>query len=288
MTALISLQRPSSSRKGLTVSFWCALLLLDRVNASPFLRDGLSRNLLPEWFCSFFDDTIDHHCQDNETQSSNITCPVVRPLTNDTTIFDLSNFTAHSWFVQKQQVNGFQPTVDEDFFCLVHTFVPRWEDDFLDYVHYGTKGSVDGPPQVWDVGDIPESLATWCAGQDDEGGGFLRISPCLLRSLLSRIGFPMWIIDVAPDYSWAIISGGEPDDLRQIDPPLCTTRTNVSAEVLADSSGTGLWLLTKERIASNETIAEMEDVLYDKGIYTGDLFPVVQEGCSYFDTDLIE
>lgn len=96
------------------------------------------------------------------------------------------------------------------------------------------------------------------------------------------------MIAVADDYSWAIVSGGEPGDVRQVDPPLCTTRTNVSAEVLADTSGAGLWLLTKERIASNETLDEMEDRLGEMGIYTGDLFPVMQEGCNYTDTILVE
>lgn len=270
----------------------CGLLRARQVHASPgHLREGNARHLLPHWLCNFFDDTIDHHCIQNSTH--NVSCPLVEPLPDrdpdNTTFFDLDSFTAHSWFVQKQQINGFQPSLD-DFYCLVHTFAPRAEDEFLDYIPYGNHGHVNGPQQHWEVGKgIPESLSSWCGGQDEEGGGLLRISPCLLRSLLQKVGFPMWVIAVAPDYSWAIMSGGEPQDVRQVHPtPLCTTRTNVSATVLADTSGSGLWLLTQERVASNETIAEMESTLHEMGIYTEDLHPVVQEGCSYNNSNLIE
>lgn len=94
---------------------------------------------------------------------------------------------------------------------------------------------------------------------------------------------PLWVIAVAADYSWAIVTGGEPQNIRQIDPPLCTTRTNVSADVLADTSGSGLWLMTRSQIASNETLEEMEQLLLDMGIYIDDLYPVAQEGCNYTD-----
>jgi hypothetical protein len=195
----------------------------------------------------------------------------------------LASFTAHSWFVQKQQVDGFQPFIKDHFFCLVHTWVRRTQDEYMDYVQYGTIGGVNGPPQEWDTGDLPPVTGnSWCAGQDGKfGGGMLRISPCILRSLLLRIGIPMWVIAVATDYSWVILSGGAPDIVRQSDPPLCTTRTNVSDDVLASTSGTGMWLMTREQVASNETLQEMEQILLDMGIYTGDLFPVIQEGCYY-------
>ncbi|CAB9508407.1 expressed unknown protein [Seminavis robusta] len=245
---------------------------------------------LPHWFCSFFDETAPDHPCDNHTNGFNVTCPLVQPLSNQSTDFDMQRFIERSWFVQKQQVNGFQPSVEDDFFCLVHTWLNRTEDEFFDYLHFGTVGSIDGPQQEWDVGfdALPPALSSWCSGQDEHGGGYLRISPCLLRPLLGKVGIPLWVLAVAADDSWAIISGGEPETVRQIDPPLCTTRINVSAEAIADTSGTGLWLLTRARIASNDTLAEMEQLLLDMGIFTGDLFPVVQEGCSYEGTTLIE
>ena len=246
-------------------------------------RRGLS---LPQWFCSFFDGVAPNDECDNATTTglgpSNVTCPNVQPLSNRTGDFDLANFTAHAWFVQKQQVNGFQPSVDH-FFCLVHRWIHRTQDEYLDYVQYGTIGSVIGSQQTWDTGDIKSPAGdTWCSGQDEDfGGGMLRITPCILRGLLARVGIPMWVIAVASDYHWAIVSGGAPEIVRQIDPPLCTTRTNVSDKVLADTSGTGLWLMTRDRVATNETLAEMEQVLLDMGIFTGDLYPVLQEGCNY-------
>lgn len=91
-----------------------------RLRQSSTARRGLN---LPEWFCSFFDGAApDSDCESNATSAENVTCPRVEPLSNGTGIFDLDQFTAHSWFVQKQQINGFQPK-PEDLYCLVHTWV---------------------------------------------------------------------------------------------------------------------------------------------------------------------
>ena len=258
-----------------------------------------SRNLnetqpLPDWFCDFFGGMIDEErCQDSNTENndnnSTVKCPAIFPLSNETGVFDMSNFTEKSWFVQKQQIDGFQTSVEDDFYCLVWTYTERENDNasFFDFDNYGTTGGVEGPQQEYDSGGT--KWEQWCAGQDEFGGGLVRISPCLLRSFLVRTGFPQWVLAVAPDYSWAIVAGGEPDELQQTEPtPLCTTRTNVSKDVLADSSGSGLWLLTRDRMASNDTIAEMENVLLDMGVYTEKLLPVVHNGCTYKNATLRE
>lgn len=220
---------------------------------------------------------------DEEADSDSIQCPEILPLSNQTGSFDFDEYTTQTWFVQKQQVNAFQ--LEDDMFCVTMSYLDReGEDEFLDYEHYGNVGYVNGPIPVWNTSDssildIEDSWDGWCVGQDQYGGGLLRVVPCTLRPFAVRVGIPQWVIAVADDYSWAIVSGGEPDVIRQTDPVLCSTKTDTSS--LLDSSGSGLWLMTRERIADEDTIFEMEQVLLDMGVYTDDLLSVEQEGCIY-------
>jgi hypothetical protein len=269
------------------------VLLLQLGQAQHMHHDGLRivsrrqrrqqprRQLLPDWFCA----TIPFICEEEAIEEGELQCPDIVPLGNGTDEFDLDEFIAKSWFVQKQQVNGYQN--ETDLYCLVTTYVNR-SDGYMDYYNYGNVDEVNGElPTIYDTVEGSGVLADWCAGQDRYGGGLLRISPCVLRPLLERVGIPHWVIAVADDYSWAIVSGGEPDTIRQTVPTiLCSTKTNITN--VFDTSGSGLWLLTRERTASNDTIAEMEQVLVDMGVYTGDLLYVEQEGCNYTNATIIE
>ena len=308
---------------------------------------------LPDFMCSIFGVLVDSLCEgedgngdannNNETLANNSTCPLVQPLADDA--FDIKRFTEYTWFVQKQQINGFQYSPEDEFYCLAMTYTERddttttttttngtntntttetdtgfLEDTkdsnvFYDFENYGVTGSVNGSVHEWD-GD---NTNHWCAGQDQDGGGLLRISPCVLRPLLVRVGIPQWVLAVdEKEYAWAIMSGGEPSELVVVNEELmdvdasssgvvdeketeaaasqeqeqgsalCTTRTDIIEGVLLDTSGSGLWILTRERIASPDMIAEIEQVLLEMGIYTGKLFQVVQEGCTYSEATLVE
>lgn len=306
-------------------------------NCAPSIRHR-RRLQLPDFMCSIFGVLVDSLCESSEDGDANnnnngtianATCPSVQPLGDDA--FDIHRFTEYTWFVQKQQINGFQYSPEDEFYCLAMTYTEREdmngtnnttendtgffddlnnEDDpvvFYDFENYGVTGSVNGSVHEWD-GDNTDN---WCAGQDQDGGGLLRISPCVLRPLLVRVGIPQWVLAVdEKEYAWAIMSGGEPSELVVADgdlidvdasstgeavsqeqeqqSALCTTRTDIRKGVLLDTSGSGLWILTRERIASPEMIAEIEQVLQDMGIYTGKLFRVVQEDCTYSNATLVE
>ena len=300
-------------------SFAVLLLLLGMGNYLPVANAKIGsasisssprrRLQLAEFMCSLFGVLVDSLCEeddgnDGEEDENGAECPSVQPLSNETGVFDLERFTEYSWFVQKQQISGFQYSPEDEFYCLTMTYTQREDDEFYHFENFGLSGGVNGTVNEWD-GDKTDN---WCAGQDRYGGGLLRISPCVLRPLLVRVGIPQWILAVADDYSWAIMSGGEPSELVELNDvnsfivaeededeaeqpqqqPLCTTRTNITEDVLLDTSGSGLWILTRERIASNGTIAMMEQLLLDMGIYTGELFPVTQEGCTYDNATLVE
>lgn len=201
------------------------------------------------------------------------TCPVVTPLSAEN--FDLEKYIAKTWFVQKQQTNPYQS--EDQLFCIAATYDKTEGDEFLEVSNYGNNGAVNGPVQ--DSGDNG-FFSDLCGKQND--GGELSVAPCLFRPIFDAASGPYWVLDVADDYSWAIVSGGAPDQPRT-DPAnpnadLCTTKEGSN---FFDTNGSGLWLFTRAKDADGTTIAAMEDKLTAMGIFTGDLKDVDQTGCRY-------
>ena len=193
-------------------------------------------------------------------------CPVVEPLSAEK--FDLDQYIASTWFVQKQQTNPYQS--DDQLYCIAATY-DQQVDGFLDVSNYGNNGAVNGPAQDSDNNGFFSNL---CGQQVN--GGELSVAPCIFRPVFEVASGPYWVLDVADDYSWAIVSGGAPDQPRA--DGLCTTKEGSN---FFDTNGSGLWLFTREKVAAPETITTMEDKLTDMGIFTGDLKDVAQDGCTY-------
>ena len=223
----------------------------------------------------FLCDVLPFLCPEQEQ----ISCPVVEPLSADN--FDLEQYIAKTWFVQKQQTNPYQS--ENQLFCIAATY-DQQDDGFLDVSNYGNNGAVNGPSQNSDNNGFFSNL---CGKQ--VAGGELSVAPCLFRPVFNIASGPYWVLDVADDYSWAIVSGGAPDQPRtdpaNPDANLCTTKEGSS---FLDTNGSGLWLFTRERVADPATIAAMEARLTDMGVFTGDLKDVTQEGCNYDGATLKE
>lgn len=231
-----------------------------------------SRHLLENdgWLCSTF--SVPLICNNEGPQ-----CPHVSPL--NATQFSLDAYIEKSWFIQKQQVNPYQS--ENQLYCIVATYNKTDESsEFLEVKNYGNNGGVNGPPQNPDDNG---SFFNLCAKQID--GGELSVAPCFFGPAFDLAAGPYWVLAVADDYSWAIVSGGQPDQPRDSNATLCTTK---EGEGFLDTNGSGLWLFTRERVASSDTIELMEGTLLELGIYTGDLKNVTQEGCNYEGATLKE
>jgi len=212
------------------------------------------------------------------------TCPDVSPLGADN--FDLNEYIRQSWFVQGQQVNPYQQ--EEDLFCVVATYNLRDQDDLIQVQNTGRTGSVTGDLQGSVAGgEAAEEgfFSALCAEQLE--GGSLQVAPCLFavlgEAVFDGVAGPYWVLAVADDYEWAIVSGGPPDQFRETTEDgttLCTTKEGSS---FLDTNGSGLWLFSRTPQASEETMKVMTDKLMEMRIYAGDLKPVVQEGCKYPD-----
>ena len=198
------------------------------------------------------------------------TCPSVSPV--NSTSFDIDKWIAKSWYIQKQQVTPYQS--ENDLYCVLATYNKR-DDGFIQVLNYGNRGRVGGEIQEPNPDGIFTAL---CAQQVNAGE--LRVGPCFLNLLASVTSGPYWVLAVDTNYTWAIVSGGAPDQFRETVNGInyCTTKTS---SCFIDTNGSGLWLFSRDQIASNATIAAMEARLTALGIYKGDLKSVPHANCTY-------
>jgi hypothetical protein len=80
--------------------------------------------------------------------------------------------------------------------------------------------------------------------------------------------------DAGPDvYNWALVSGGLPKNEGQ--DGYCKTGEGIN--------NSGLWIFTREKMASPETIDAIRGIAKGLGYDTSVLLPVDQDGCLYTD-----
>mmetsp|Transcript_12863 Transcript_12863/g.24969 ORF Transcript_12863/g.24969 Transcript_12863/m.24969 type:complete len:253 (+) Transcript_12863:353-1111(+) len=198
--------------------------------------------------------------------SSETTCPEVDPVDN----FNLTKYTEKSWFIQAQQVTKYQ--TEEYLNCVVATYIPN--DGYVEVYNYGTTADQS---EIQQSGDgFFQSL---CARQVDSGTGNLEVTLCALRYLGWVGAGPYTVILIDDDYEWAVVSGGQPTEVEQTDPILCTTKTDTTND-------SGLWIFTRAQERDDDLIDDIMAQLEDMGVYTGLLIDVPQANCTYKDATL--
>lgn len=198
-------------------------------------------------------------------------CPEVKPLQG----VNVTEWARKSWFIQQQQINGYQSM--EDLYCVVATYalneskkVPFFKGTVLSVHNYDTKGKVNGNVESSDK-NVPSGL---CARLPDANvTGELLVAPCFLPNALAG---PYWIVAYGTDkstgeYTWGAISGGAPT--VHYDDGCTTKETGVN--------GSGLWIITREKIASEDVVGEARAALKALGYTLQRLKPVAQDGCTY-------
>eukprot|EP00948_MAST-09A_sp_MAST-9A-sp1_P001755 g1755.t1 len=195
-------------------------------------------------------------------------CPKV------TTVPDLNitEYTRASWYVQKQQLTGYQKM--EDLFCVTATYkdegkkVPFFGGKVLTVLNYQNKDKVNGKNNVGKDGKLFELCARL---PDAKEPAKLEVAPCFLPNVFAG---DYWIIAAGPspsNYEWAIISGGQPTEKYNDG---CTTKTT-------GVNGSGFWYFTRKQVASEETIAQMDAAAKKQGFTLSQLHDVAQDGCTY-------
>jgi apolipoprotein D and lipocalin family protein len=198
-------------------------------------------------------------------------CEICEAQLDIQTDVDLDEWTRATWYIQEQQVTGYQP--EESLYCVTATYergtdawVPLFHGEVIEVYNQANQGAVNGPLQ----NDDDQTL---CARlQDESEPGKLSVAPCFLPNILSG---PYWIIAIGKDesgkYDWAVVIGGEPTEKF---PDGCTTTTT-------GINGAGLWLFSRTPVASEDVLASMKAALAAQGVATSQLRQVAQAGCNY-------
>jgi len=191
-------------------------------------------------------------------------CPVVNPVDN----LNVTEFVRLSWYAQEMQTNEFQ--TEDTFNCVVATYaldgksVPFFSGDVISVYNSADQGGVNGDLQN----------TTLCARViDPTTPSSLSVAPCFLPNKLAGpyLVVAMGVDDATQEYSWIAVSAGQPTE--QYDDG-CTTP-------IVGSNGAGLWILTRDPVASQETVDEARQALTDLGYTLSQLLPVNQDGCKY-------
>ena len=190
--------------------------------------------------------------------------------------FNLDEWVRASWYIQEQQVTGYQSP--EDLFCVVATYeiegreVPGFDGTVVSVYNYQNRGAVNGPGT--DPGQEP-----LCARLVDPAEPSKIINaPCFLPNFLAG---DYWVVAAGPSperYTWGIVSGGQPD-VPGSDGGCSNTEEGVN--------GSGFWLFSRSPILSDQDLEDIRTVARMNGFTLERMRPVQQvdpltgEPCQY-------
>jgi hypothetical protein len=209
-------------------------------------------------------------CADVETQSD----------------FNLTEYVRASWYIQKQQVNGYQS--EDRLNCVVATYnetyhgtpssVPFFGGTVLTVFNDCNVGEKNGPvSNNYTSPDFKRSFASpLCARQTSiEHPERLEVAPCLLPNFFAG---NYWVLHAGPspdNYEYAAVIAGQPTVEKEDG---CTTPDTCSGPA---QTGCGLWLFTREPVPDVSKVALLEDVLHTKGVSTQLLKEIDHTDCTY-------
>jgi len=194
-----------------------------------------------------------------------------------------------SWFVQKQQVNGYQPR--EKLFCVMATYNETFRGKKLKlsggapkggYFHAFNNGNYKATNGVSLENHAspkftPSFATPLCARQyQKDVPAAVKVAPCGLPKSFSG---DYWVVEAGPtqdNYDWAIISAGQPS--VKLSDGLCTTPTYCSGPAQA---ACGLWLVTRQQVPSAATFTALEAAAVRQGISLKKVVTIDHTDCGY-------
>lgn len=183
---------------------------------------------------------------------------------------NLTEYIRETWYVQQQQVNGYQS--ESDLYCVAATYyinnsvkVPLFNGKVISVYNYANHGKVNGIA-------LGNNSTFLCARQlNVKHPEKLAVAPCFIPNLFAG---PYWILAAGPkpsNYTWAVVIGGQPSVRIN---ETCTTRET-------GINHSGLWIFTRERVADQGNINYIRNIIEKKNISTAKLINVTQRNCSY-------
>jgi hypothetical protein len=200
--------------------------------------------------------------------------------------FNITEYLRASWYVHKQQKNGYQPLSSLN--CVVATYnetyhgvaptVPFFSGEVFTVYNDCHNGAKNGPVcNNFTSPDFTPSFAVPLCGRVPHAAepAKITVAPCKLPNLLSG---DYWVAAAGPspdNYQFALIVAGQPS-VEKSDG--CTTPDTCSNP--ADFR-CGLWMFTREPSPSPSVLAALEAATRARNISTQLLRAVDQTGCSY-------
>ena len=183
---------------------------------------------------------------------------------------NLTEYIRATWYVQQQQVNGYQPV--SDLYCVAATYdinnsvkVPLFKGKVISVYNYANRDKVNGLA----LGNNSTFLCAREANQSHPEK--LSVAPCFLPNLFAG---PYWILAAGPspsNYTWAVVIGGQPS--VKINNTCTTKETGIN--------NSGLWIFTREKIVQQGNINYIRSIIEKKNISTLKLINVTHQNCSY-------
>lgn len=193
-------------------------------------------------------------------------CKSVAPV--DPAEFDVDEWTRATWYVQEQQINGYQPA--EDLFCVSATY--NLENKRVPFFA-GTTISVYNVATESDFEENGAEGTVLCGRvRDEDKGSTLSVAPCFLPNIFSGPYWPVYIETNGTEYTVAVVSGGQIEVESGTDEDgnqLCTTKEE-------GVNGAGLWIFSRVPEDSTETMDRVKQEMNKLGIATSSLVNVVQ------------
>ncbi|KAI8463193.1 MAG: hypothetical protein J3K34DRAFT_154459 [Monoraphidium minutum] len=182
--------------------------------------------------------------------------------------FDLAAYVSAPWYPLQQMPIIYQPA--NQLYCVRAVYTPKDPANLaagIKVLNTANEGSVTGPPISSDSNPAASLQAVPAGGAGPTAASKLLVGPAFLPASLYG---PYWVVAFAPDYSWAIVSGGAP---TQTLPGGCATLAN-------SVNNSGFWLFSRKP-EDAAALAEMRSVAAGLGYDLSVLQDVAHAGCTY-------
>jgi len=204
--------------------------------------------------------------------------------------FNITEYIKQSWYIQRQQVNGFQKA--EDLFCVTATYNETFRGELLNiggggkqpeayYTAFnncnkGSKNSGTNCARHSDPDFTPSFGTPLCARSYDlTTPSQLKVAPCPLPKAFTG---DYWVVAAGPsqdNYEWAVVTAGQPS---VVESDGCTTPDSCSGPAQANC---GLWLFSREPVPSQAVTDAMNAAATDAGISLNRVIDIDHTDCTY-------
>mmetsp|Transcript_16252 Transcript_16252/g.49492 ORF Transcript_16252/g.49492 Transcript_16252/m.49492 type:complete len:276 (-) Transcript_16252:510-1337(-) len=192
-------------------------------------------------------------------------CNPIDTVNNGTFTLDLEEYTRATWYVQKQQVNAYQPATE--LYCVTATYnlengkVPLFGGPVISVYNRATKENMND--QI-NGGVLCARIAD--ASEPDK----FSVAPCFLPNIFAGPYWPIYLeTNANGEYTIVVVSGGQPDVVLSENPTICTTKER-------GINNSGLWILARDPEADPAAIARAEAAMLSMGVGTSELVDVPQ------------